>query len=93
LLPARPGIGLLAVAGDATIVPVYISGSRDAGRWLTRRVRVRIWFGVPRRWTEYLDPETDLTPGRALYQAVGDAVLREITVLRTGQRTASRGAA
>lgn len=91
---ARPGIGMLAVAGDAVILPVYISGSDRPGRWLTRRTRVRVWFGVPRPWKDYVSPEVDLTPGRPLYQAVGDAVMREIAVLRTGQLTsASRGAA
>lgn len=91
---ARPGIGMLAVHGDARIVPCYISGSDRPGEWWLRRTRVRVWFGPVRQWKDLVDPEIDLTPGRALYQAVGDAVMREISVLRTGQRTAaSRGAA
>lgn len=94
LHPARPGIGMLAVNGDARIVPCYISGSDQPQGWLLRRTRVRVWFGVARHWKDLVGPEVDLTPGRALYQAVGDAVMREIAVLRTGQRTsASRGAA
>ncbi len=94
LHPARPGIGMLACASDATIVPAYISGSDRPNGWLTRRTRVRVWFGVARPWKDFVSPEADLTPGRALYQAVGDAVMREIAVLRTGQMTsASRGAA
>ncbi|MFI5370699.1 MAG: lysophospholipid acyltransferase family protein [Candidatus Eisenbacteria bacterium] len=91
---ARPGVGMLAVSGDAVILPAYISGSDRPRHWITRRTRVRVWFGVPRPWKDYVNPETDLAPGRALYQAVGDAVMREIAVLRTGQMTsASRGAA
>jgi 1-acyl-sn-glycerol-3-phosphate acyltransferase len=91
---SRPGIGMLAVASDAVILPAYISGSDRPRQWITRRTRVRVWFGVARPWKDYLNPETDLTPGRALYQAVGDGVMREIAVLRTGQMTsASRGAA
>ena len=38
--------------------------------------------------------DSDLTPGRALYQEVGEQVMREVAILRTGQQTeASRGAA
>ncbi|NOT34275.1 MAG: 1-acyl-sn-glycerol-3-phosphate acyltransferase [Candidatus Eisenbacteria bacterium] len=94
LHPARPGVGLLAVQGDASILPCYISGSDQSSRFWKQRGLVRIWFGVARPWKDYVGPEEDLTPGRALYQAVGDAVMREIAVLRTGQQTsASRGAA
>jgi len=94
LHPARPGVGRLAGAGDARILPAYISGSDRPKQWLTRRTRVRVWFGIPRPWQDFVSPEVDLTPGRALYQSVGDAVMREIAVLRTGQMTsASRGAA
>ena len=94
LRPARPGIGLLAVNGDASIVPCYISGSDRPRDCLLRRSRVRIWFGITRHWKDYVGEQADLTPGRALYQSVGEAVMREIAVLRTGQMTsASRGAA
>jgi hypothetical protein len=55
---------------------------------------VRIWFGPARPWRDLVGPEDDLTPGRALYQRVGEAVMREIAILKTGQQTsASRGAA
>jgi len=91
---ARPGIGMLAVHGDARIVPCYISGSDRPRGWWLRRTRVRVWYGAARHWKEFVDPEIDLTPGRPLYQSVGDGVMREIAVLRTGQRTsASQGAA
>jgi 1-acyl-sn-glycerol-3-phosphate acyltransferase len=94
LHPARPGVGLMAVHADVPIMPCYISGSNRPGLWLTRRARVRIWFGPARAWRDLAGPESDLTPGRALYQRVGDAVMREIAILRTGQlSSASRGAA
>jgi 1-acyl-sn-glycerol-3-phosphate acyltransferase len=94
LHPARPGVGLMAVHADVPIMPCYISGSNRPGLWLTRRGRVRIWFGPARAWRDLAGPESDLTPGRALYQRVGDAVMREIAILRTGQlSSASRGAA
>jgi 1-acyl-sn-glycerol-3-phosphate acyltransferase len=94
LRSARPGVGMLAVHGDAMILPCCISGSNQPRRWLFRQAKVRVWFGQPRHWKEYLEPESDLAPGRALYQQLGDAVMREVAVLRTGQMTsASRGAA
>ena len=94
LHPARPGVGMLAVTGDVPIVPCFISGSNRPVKWLTHRSRVRIWFGPPQHWKDLAGREDDLTPGRALYQRVGDAVMREIAILKTGQaNTASRGAA
>ena len=55
---------------------------------------MRVTFGAPRPWKELAGEDTDLTPGRALYQRVGDAVMREIATLRADQmQSASRGAA
>ena len=94
LHPARPGLGMISVNADVPILPCYISGSNHPGRWWTRRVRVRISFGVPRPWREYAGSADDLTPGRALYQRIGDAVMRDIAALKNTQRVpASRGAA
>jgi 1-acyl-sn-glycerol-3-phosphate acyltransferase len=89
LHPARPGVGMLAVNADVPILPCYISGSNRPRSWWTRRTRVRIWFGPPRHWKDLAGPETDSTPGRALYQSIGDAVMREIAILKTGQETAA----
>jgi 1-acyl-sn-glycerol-3-phosphate acyltransferase len=94
LHPARPGVGMMAVHANVPIIPCHVSGSDRQRQWWYRGTRVRLWFGVPRPWQELAGTETDLTPGRALYQRIGDAVMREIAVLRTGQRTEdSRGAA
>jgi 1-acyl-sn-glycerol-3-phosphate acyltransferase len=91
---ARPGVGMMAVQADVPVLPCYISGSDQQRRWLFGGARVRIWFGPPRPWRDLVGPETDLTPGRALYQRVGDAAMREIAILKTGQETSvSRGAA
>lgn len=94
LHPARPGVGMLAVGTDALIVPCYISGSDRPGRWITRRSKLRVWFAPARSWKDLAGPEPDLTPGRALYQRIGDGVMREIAALRAGQlNSVSRGAA
>lgn len=91
LKAARPGVGMLAVATGARIVPVYISGSDVPKQWLWRRVRPRVWFGPVRTWQELAGPEAGLEPGRALYESVGAGVMREIASLREGQRTSASG--
>lgn len=94
LHPARPGVGMMSVNAGVPVVPCYVSGSNRPSRWLTRRERVRVSFGAPLSWQELAGPEGDLTPGRALYQRVSDAVMREIARLRAEQaEQASRGAA
>jgi 1-acyl-sn-glycerol-3-phosphate acyltransferase len=94
LHPARPGVGMLAVNGDVSIVPCFISGSDRPSRWMTRRGKLRVSFGPAKHWKDWIGPEADLTPGRALYQGVGDAVMREIAALKANQmKSVSRGAA
>jgi 1-acyl-sn-glycerol-3-phosphate acyltransferase len=94
LQAARPGVGMLAVATDARIVPAYIVGSDRPGKWLLRQTKLRVAFGPSRTWRELAGPEAHLEPGRALYQGVGNGVMREIAALRDGQRgSASRGTA
>lgn len=91
---ARPGVGMLAVSTDARIVPCFISGSDRPRQWWYRRGLLRVWFGPVRTWRELAGDDADLEPGRALYQSVGDGVMREIATLRAGQReSAARGAA
>ena len=93
LKAARPGVGMLAVATDARIVPACISGSSRPGRWLTHRGQVRVSFGPARTWRELAGSDAGLEPGRALYQGVGAGIMREIQALRDGHTTkASRGA-
>jgi 1-acyl-sn-glycerol-3-phosphate acyltransferase len=94
LHPARPGVGMMAVSADVPIVPCCITGSDAPGKWWYRGTRVRLWFGPARPWQDLAGRDSDLTPGRALYQEVGEQVMREVAILRTGQQTeASRGAA
>ncbi len=94
LHPARPGVGMMAVNADVPVVPCYVSGSSRPRQWFTRRTRVRVWFGSAWSWRDLAGSAADLTPGRALYQSVSDAVMREIGRLRAAQEnSASRGAA
>jgi 1-acyl-sn-glycerol-3-phosphate acyltransferase len=94
LHPPRPGVGMMAVHADVPIVPCYISGSNRPRQWLFRSIRVRIWFGPALHWKDLAGSDADLTPGRALYQKVGEGLMREIAILKSGQlSSASRGAA
>ena len=82
LLPARPGVGLMSVNTNALIVPCYLSGSDQPGKWLLRQVRLRVLFGRARTWQELAGEKAGLEPGRELYQSVGDGVMREIAALK-----------
>jgi 1-acyl-sn-glycerol-3-phosphate acyltransferase len=94
LREARPGVGMLAVATDARVVPAYISGSNHPAKWMLHRERVRVWFGPPRTWQELAGRDGELEPGRALYQGVSAGVMREIAALKAGQlNSVARGAA
>ena len=93
LHPARPGVGLMAVNAEVPIAPCFISGSNHPGRWWHRGARVRIRFGTARDWRDYAGPESDLTPGRPLYQRIGARVMEDIARLRDQERSASPGAA
>lgn len=88
LHPARPGMGMMAVQADANIVPCFISASNRPSRWLTWRERLRIWFGPAKHWKEFAGQDIDHTPGRALYQKLGEAVMGEIATLRNTQQRA-----
>ena len=93
LHPARPGVGMVAVQADVPIVPCCITGSNRPARWLTWRGRVRVGFGAVRDWRDLAGGEEPI-PGRALYQRIGDAIMRDIAVLKTSlEQAVSRGAA
>ena len=91
LHPPRPGVGLLASGADVPIVPCYISGSNRPGKWWRRGARVRITFGPAKHWRELAGDAAAQPPGRALYQAIGQGVMREIAHLRESQTSAVRG--
>lgn len=82
---ARPGIGMLAVATGARIVPVHIEHSNRPRKWMLRQVKLRLSVGPVRTWQELAGPEAGLEPGRALYQSVGNGVMREIAALKASR--------
>lgn len=86
LHPAKPGVGMLAVNTGARILPCFISGiDRPPAEWITRRTRPRVSFGESRTWQELAGADAGLEPGRALYQSVGDGVMREIAALKAAR--------
>jgi 1-acyl-sn-glycerol-3-phosphate acyltransferase len=61
LLPAMPGLGVMASRSGAAVVPTAIVGTREAypvGRRFPRPGRVRIYLGEPIRDLKGVDPET-----------------------------------
>ena len=82
LHPARPGVGMLAVGGNAQIVPCFISGSDRPNQWFLRRTKLRVRFGPARTWQELAGERAAEPPGRALYQAIADGAMRDIAALK-----------
>ncbi len=82
LHPARPGVGMLAVASNARILPCFISGSDRPGGWLLRRTKLKVAFGPVKTWQEMAGADAGLEPGRALYQSVGSGVMQDIATLK-----------
>jgi 1-acyl-sn-glycerol-3-phosphate acyltransferase len=82
LHPARPGVGMLAVGGNAKIVPCFISGSDRPNQWFLRGVKLRVSFGPARTWQELAGDLADQPPGRAMYQGIADGVMRDIATLK-----------
>jgi 1-acyl-sn-glycerol-3-phosphate acyltransferase len=94
LHPARPGVGMLAVGGNAKIVPCFISGSDRPNQWFLRRVKLSVSFGPARTWQELAGDLAAEPPGRALYQCIADGVMRDIAALKAAQpNKAPRGTA
>ena len=85
LHPARPGVGMLAVGGDAKIVPCFISGSDRPNQWFLRRTKLRVSFGPARMWQELAGDLAAEPPGRAMYQCIADGVMRDIAALKAAQ--------
>jgi 1-acyl-sn-glycerol-3-phosphate acyltransferase len=82
LRPARPGLGMLAVATDARVVPTCIMGSDRPRKWLLRQAPLRVEFAPSRTWRELAGTEAGLEPGRALYESVGAGAMREIAAIQ-----------
>lgn len=82
LLPAQAGIGRLLHEAQPAVIPVFIGGlTHDLGEILHRRrhrgERIRIRFGAPLEYAEFLA----LPAAGRTYRALADAVMTRIAAL------------
>ena len=86
LQPARSGIGMVAARAKVPVVPVRLFGTAQAmprGKSLPRPARVTVVFGEP--FVPELPAGAEELRGEALkavYQGIGDEVMRRIAALR-----------
>jgi|GEM_PF-171084 len=75
---AKPGIGYLALASGAPVVPVAVHGSQFARNWKYLHFpKIRVKYGRPVRY----GPAPELAQDRSVQQAVADDVLARIHAL------------
>jgi 1-acyl-sn-glycerol-3-phosphate acyltransferase len=94
LLPPQAGIGRLLYEARPAAIPVFIGGlTQDLGEVLRRRrrggERIRIRFGAPLEYREYLDRPA----GGATYRALAAMVMARIAALAREDRGAVLAAA
>jgi 1-acyl-sn-glycerol-3-phosphate acyltransferase len=78
LLPARPGIGMLARLSLVPVVPAYINGSERISACLMRKDRITLIFGDPLTSAQ-ISTYDDSVEG---YRALADAIMARIMRLR-----------
>ncbi len=94
LHPALPGLGLLVAHARAPIVPLHVSGTNRIRRCMVRREKVRLTIGTPLPAELWFPPGPKRTlAGRALYQAISDRVMQELTLLRQCEEETTRSGA
>jgi 1-acyl-sn-glycerol-3-phosphate acyltransferase len=76
---ARPGVGYVASAGRAVVVPAAVAGSHQLARAFARRRRVRVVFGEP-----FDAGEADSREG---YEALTERIMGAIRELRRSLET------
>jgi hypothetical protein len=79
---ACPGVGMLAVATDARILPVDVDQSHRPREWTLRRVRLRVTFGTPRTWQELAGPGLPGEPSPRCIRRSATVSMREIAALK-----------
>ena len=87
LLPAHPGVGRLIHEARPQVVPVFINGLSNnlpemIGRRWTGGERVRIWFGPPLPYDEFLT----LPPVASTYRRIAEFVMEQIASLGASDR-------
>jgi len=81
--PAEPGLGLIAHATRAPVLPVYLKGTEAGFSYLHPKpslIHPEVYFGKPLTF----EPEYERRADRATLEAIGARVMQEIARLRDG---------
>lgn len=82
LLPAKPGISMLAYQAKAAIIPVYISGSNRAlsrSSSMLRPVKIKVYYGEP---VYECCESRDIIDKKTCYDRVASQIMEEIEKIR-----------
>ncbi len=92
LLPAKPGVGQMALRSHATVLPMWVQGmSNDFSRQVVSNFRsgahkgetVRVCFGAPVKLSDMYDQDNS---DRAVQQAASDRIMQVIAGLGSEDR-------
>ncbi len=81
----KAGIGILAIEGNAPVIPAYIDGAYEAlpkGRVFPRLRKIRVFFGKPIYMDKYQREEAEKSSSE-IYQEVANKVREEMQKLKT----------
>ena len=82
-LPAKPGVGMIAMNAQCPIVPVFIDGSNHLFDCFLFKRRLKVRFGVPLS-VEWLN---SFETGRESYQQIAQQVIERIKQLQREVRS------
>jgi 1-acyl-sn-glycerol-3-phosphate acyltransferase len=85
-LPAKPGIGMIALRAACPIVPAYIKGSNHLTDCFWRRERMSITYGEPLTASEV----ASFTVDKQGYLALSETVMERIRILRDSLKPDNR---
>ena len=86
LLPAKRGVGYLAIKSGAPIIPTYVSGSFEVLSKMNKIPKihkVKVYFGKKIE----LDPYLNKVEEKKLYQEISDEIMRQIGLLEKTAKT------
>ena len=77
-LPAKPGLGMIAMRAGCPIVPAYVHGSNNLAACFKRRERMSLTFGEPLTASEV----AAFTSDKQGYLALSNAIMERIGKIR-----------
>ncbi len=85
-LPAKPGLGMIALRAGCPIVPAYVHGSNSLADCFRRRERMSLTFGEPLTASEV----ATYTADKQGYLALSNNVMERIAKIRDSLKPAER---